>query len=72
MVLIHHKFYKLLEYFIVKKFALYFLTALLLGMGSLVLGLYHFEVPPFSAIAALILGYLFSLGFLKTPVGEIN
>ena len=53
-----------------ERLLLFFLTALLLGMGSLVLGLYHFEVPPFSAIAALILGYLFSLGFLKTPVGS--
>lgn len=53
-----------------ERLVLFFFTALLLGMGSLVLGVYHFEVPPFSAIAALILGYLFSLGFLKTPVGS--
>ena len=53
-----------------ERLLLFFLTALLLGTGGLVLGLYHFELPPFSAIAALVLGYLFSLGFLKTPVGS--
>ena len=53
-----------------ERLMLFFLTALLLCTGSLLLGLYHFEVSPFSAIAALIVGYLLSLGFLKTAVGS--
>lgn len=53
-----------------ERLLLLFLTALLLVTGGLVLGLYHVEVSPFPVIATLILGYLFSLVFLKTAVGS--
>lgn len=52
-----------------ERLLLLFLTAFLLVTGTLVLGLYHVEVSPFPALATLILGYLFSLLFLKTAIG---
>jgi adenylate cyclase len=52
-----------------ERFLLLFLTAFLLITGSLVLEVYHIEASPFPAVAALVLGYLFSLGFLKTALG---
>jgi len=53
-----------------ERIILFFFTALLFFTGSLVLGLYHLSISPLPAIAALVLSYFFSLGFLKTAVGS--
>lgn len=44
-------------------------SAILLVTGSLVLGLYHHFINPLPFIGALLLGYVFSMMFLKTAVG---
>jgi len=53
-----------------ERFLLLFLTAFLLVSGSLVLALYHFFLSPFSAEAALFLGYGMVLIFIRTPSGS--